>query len=88
MVYVIYLIVKVVRLLLYVLELAMLLRAILSWLPIDEDSTLVNFLYAITEPLISPVRLLLDKLGWFRHTPLDISFFITFLLISLLATLL
>ena len=77
--YVVYLIVSLVRLLLFVLELAMLLRAVLSWFPIDEDNAIVNFLYTITEPLIAPVRLLLDKLGWFRNTPIDISFFITFL---------
>ena len=86
--YVVYLLVSLVRIVLRGLEIAMLLRAILSWFPIDEDGPLVSLLYSITEPVIMPVRALLDKLGWFRGTPLDMSFFITFLILSLLSALL
>ncbi|MBQ3708098.1 MAG: YggT family protein [Clostridia bacterium] len=76
------------RILLYALELLMLARAILSWLPLDEDSPVENFLYAVTEPVIAPVRALCDRFGWFESLPVDMSFFITFILISVLAALL
>ena len=59
-------------------------RAILSWLPIDEDNPIVNFLYAVTEPVIMPVRAVIEKFGWFEGMPIDMSFFITFLLLSVL----
>ena len=59
-------------------------RAILSWLPIDEDNPIVNFLYAVTEPVIMPVRAVTEKFGWFEGMPIDMSFFITFLLLSVL----
>ena len=59
-------------------------RAILSWLPIDEDNPIVNFLYAVTEPVIMPVRAVIEKFGWFERMPIDMSFFITFLLLSVL----
>lgn len=72
------------RLLISGIELLMLIRALLSWFPIDEDSTLLRFLYAVTEPVIFPVRALLARLGWFQDFPLDVSFFLTFLLLSVL----
>ena len=59
-------------------------RAILSWLPIDEDNPIVYFLYAVTEPVIMPVRAVIEKFGWFEGMPIDMSFFITFLLLSVL----
>lgn len=68
--------------LLRVAELLMLLRAVLSFFPLSER--LLDILYTVTEPLIAPVRLLFDKLGWDIPVPLDIPFFITFILISVL----
>ncbi len=72
------------RILISGLEMLMLIRAVLSWFPIDEDSALLRFLYAVTEPVIYPIRALLDRLGWFQDFPLDISFFLTFVLLSVL----
>ena len=72
------------RILLYAFQLLMLARAIVSWLPLDEDSPVENFLYAVTEPVIAPVRALCERFGWFEELPVDMSFFITFLLITVL----
>lgn len=76
-----------VRVFLAAIELAMFLRAILSWFFV-EDSRLGDFLYAVTEPAILPVRLLFEKLGWFQNMPIDISFFVTFLLLSVVGSVL
>ena len=72
------------RILLYALEILMLARALVSWLPLDEDSPIENFLYTVTEPVIAPVRALCERFGWFEGLPVDMSFFITFLLITVL----
>ena len=72
------------RILLYAFQLLMLARAIVSWLPLDEDSPVENFLYAVTEPVIAPVRALCERFGWFEGLPVDMSFFITFILITVL----
>lgn len=80
--YVIEIIKNIVILLLTVVQLAMLARAILSWFPIDNG--FVNFLHAITEPFVLPIRLLFEKMNWFSGLPIDISFFVSYLLISLL----
>ena len=83
-----YLISGIASLLLTVLQLLMFARAILSWLPLDEESPLLFFLHAATEPFIMPVRALLERFEFFASSPLDISFFITFMLISILQTML
>jgi YggT family protein len=74
---------NVVVLLLSGLQLAMLVRAVLSWFPI-EPNKFINFIYAITEPVIAPIRALFDKMGWFRGLPIDMSFMASYLLIALL----
>ena len=73
--------------LIFALEIAMFIRAIISWFPIDENK-FTDFLYSVTEPVIMPIRLLFEKLGWFQNLPIDISFFVTFILLSLLSNIL
>ena len=75
--------VKFVYLLLTVLEFFMLFRAIMSWMPIDEDSKLFAFIYTVTEPIITPVRAILEKIPGMASFPLDLSFFATVMLLSI-----
>ena len=74
----------VVVLLLLGVQIAMMLRAILSWFFMDSNK-FVDFLYAITEPFIVPIRLLFEKLGWFQNLPIDVSFMVSYLLLSVLS---
>ena len=83
MAYVLHIVSTVVVLLLSAIQLCMLLRAILSWFMM-ESNRLTDFLYGVTEPFIYPVRLLFDRMGWFRNLPIDLSFMVTYLLLSLL----
>lgn len=78
-----YVLANVVLLLLTLLDLAMLLRAILSWIPELDGSKLGDFLYMITEPLIIPVRAVLERFSGVRNSPIDISFLVTCLLLLL-----
>ena len=79
-----YVLTATVRYLITAVQLLMFARAILSWLPVEEDSPIVNFLYAVTEPVIAPVRAVIERFGWFEGMPIDMSFFITFILLSFL----
>ena len=79
--------VNTVRVFLAAIELAMFARAILSWFFVEE-SRLGDFLYAVTEPAIIPVRLLFERFGWFVDSPIDVSFFVTFLLLSVVGAIL
>ena len=71
---------QVVIILLTAVQFAMLARAILSWFPIDNK--FVDFLHAVTEPFIYPVRMLFEKMNWFSGLPIDMSFFVTYIIIS------
>ena len=70
-------------------QLLMLVRAVMSWFPPSDGrgGPIRTFVYSLTEVFIMPVRALLDRFEWARRSPLDISFLITFLLLSLLSTL-
>ncbi len=74
--------------LLGILELCMLVRAILSWLPIKDDNPILLFVTMVTEPIIFPIRALFEKMGWFQNIPIDISFFAAYILLSVVSTLL
>ncbi len=80
---ILYIFTKTVSVLISAMQLLMMLRAVISWLPVDEDSNLVTFLYTMTEPLIMPVRALLSRFEALEDMPIDISFLIAFMLLSL-----
>lgn len=62
-------------------EVAILLRCIFSWVHTDPNTPVVQFLTRITEPVLAPVRKLLDP--WQRKTALDFSPFIVLLVLEL-----
>lgn len=71
-----------------VIELCFLVRAVLSWLPIGDDSVILKFVFMVTEPIVAPIRMLFEKLGWFQNMPIDISFLVAyFVLIAISGTL-
>ena len=83
-----YIIIQVAVTLIWALQTAMFLRAIMSWIPGLDENKFGDFLYAITEPFIVPVRALLDRIPLFQGFPLDMSFLFTYLLLSLISMLL
>lgn len=66
-------------------QLAMLLRMILSLLGIDEEGGLGAFLLILTEPVILPMRILLSRVRALEGLPIDLSFMATYLLLSILS---
>ena len=84
----IYVVTKLVSVFLGAEQLLMMFRAVLSWLPVDEDSNISNFLFAMTEPVIYPVRMLLDRFEGLDEFPIDLSFIISFMILSLVQMLL
>ena len=75
---------KTVLYLLFALELAMLVRSVMSWFLADEENRFGRFLVVITEPVVAPVRILFNKFNWFQDTPLDVPFLVAFVLIILI----
>lgn len=66
-----------------VVQLAMLVRAVLSWVMPDAEGALINFLYAITEPFIGIIRRITDRFVNYSG-PLDLSFAITVILLTVI----
>ncbi len=77
----VYIVLQTAHTLLSVLSVALMVRAVLSWLFMGEQTKLGSFLYVVTEPIILPVRALCDRFGWFQGLPFDMPFLITTLLL-------
>lgn len=41
----------------------LLCRALISWVPVDRDSAIVRMLFALTEPVLAPIREALPQTG-------------------------
>ncbi len=71
---------------LYLLEIMMLVRAVMSFVSPNASGKVFDFIYNVTEFFISPVRALLGRFEFVRRSPLDIPFFVTTLIIAIFAS--
>ncbi len=67
-----------------IIILAMIIRALASWVHMDERNAFIRFLARITDPFIMPVRRIIGG----TTMVLDISFLIAFFMLSTLSILL
>lgn len=56
--------------LLQLLSFAILIRALLSWVNPDPSNPIVQFLVAITEPVLQPLRQIVPRVGMIDITPM------------------
>lgn len=77
----IYVFASIIRIILTTLEILMLVRAVFSWFPMASDSALANFTHVLTEPVVIPVRAVLERFEIIQSIPIDIPFFIAFVLV-------
>ena len=70
-------------LLLNVLWLAILVRVILSWFPVDPSNPIIRLVWDVTEPILAPFRRVIPKIGMFDLSPLAAFLVISFLQQSL-----
>ncbi len=72
---------------LFVFEMVLVARAVLSWFPLSRDNKLIDLLHAITEPVLSPIRKMLNRSSIFNNSMLsmmDFSPIVAFLLIEVI----
>lgn len=74
--------VRVTMLILGAVNIAMLIRAVTSWMP-GLDGAWLDMVYMITEPVVAPVRAFFDLFPVFRNSPIDFSFLISFMLLNI-----
>ncbi|MEN6314369.1 MAG: YggT family protein [Clostridiaceae bacterium] len=77
---------RIVRIIFGVMELALLVRAFISWLPVPREHRLVRLLYQITEPILAPIRSLIQRSSFGHNMILDISPIIALILIAIVRT--
>ena len=58
------------RTLIDVYALIILVRVVLSWLPVDRDQAWARFIVDVTEPLVGPIRRILPPFGGLDFSPL------------------
>ena len=66
-------------LLLQVLWLAILVRVILSWFPVDPSNPIIRIVWEVTEPVLAPIRRVIPSIGMFDLSPLAAFLLISFL---------
>ncbi len=52
------------------LAFAIFARAIVSWFPIDKNGPIVQFLNAVTDPVLEPLRKVIPPIGMIDITPM------------------
>ena len=58
------------NLLLQILLIAIFVRVLLTWLPIDQSNRIVRILFDVTEPVLAPFRRVIPKIGMFDLSPI------------------
>ena len=77
------LIIGLINTILTLLWIALLIRAVLSWLPVGNDNPLKNVITQITEPILTPIRRVMPKTGVFDLSPI-VAIFLIILVSNLL----
>jgi YggT family protein len=68
-----------VQILVWILQIAIIGRALLSWFPIDPRSPLVTVLNEITEPVLAPLRRVVPRIGMIDITPM-VAIFVLYII--------
>jgi YggT family protein len=70
-------------LLLQILLMAIFVRVLLTWLPIDQANPIVRVLNDVTEPVLAPFRRVIPRIGMFDLSPIAAMLIIQFILQNL-----
>lgn len=70
--------------LLVFIQYAIFARVIVSWLPISKNNSIISLLYQITEPILAPLRGIIERSAIGRNLIFDFSPMLAFILIGLI----
>ena len=71
-----------IQILCHIIVLLVIVRAIVSWFPVNPGERFVAFIYRVTEPILSPVRRIIPRTG-----PVDLSPLFVVIILELIASL-
>lgn len=66
------------------LAFAIFARAILTWFPIDRNGPIMQFLNAVTDPVLEPLRKVIPPIGMIDITPMVAMLLLFFIASALL----
>lgn len=81
---ILYIISKFVQITLFGILGAMVCRSLLSLFVVPEESILYIFLAYVTEPVILPFRILLERLNIGQELPIDLSMLVAYASLSMI----
>ena len=64
-----------------IIEFAILARVLISWLPVPRENRLIQMLYTITEPILAPIRALIERSSFGKNMMFDFSPIVALLLV-------
>ena len=70
-----------------VLLVIMLVSAVMSWIPNNIDHPIMTFINGVTDFLVRPMRKLLWRFEFVRSFPLDLSFYLTSVVLVIMRSL-
>ena len=77
-----YVIVTLLQYAIDIMQLLIVVRAVLSWIPFEQENALENIIIRITEPVEAPVRAVLERISLFQSLPIDLSGIIAYVILS------
>jgi len=75
---------KALNIILTIVEVLIFVRVIVSWLPISRDNPLIVVLYQLTEPILGPIRNIIQKSAIGANLMFDFSPIVAWLLIRVI----
>ena len=83
-----YIFAKTVSLIIDLVFIAMMARVIIPFFLDVEESRVYALAFFISEPFVAPVRYVMIKMNWGQDSPIDWAFFMTYMILWLLQSLL
>lgn len=75
---------RAIYILLNFIQLAIFARVIISWIPIPKDNPIIKLIYQITEPILAPIRGMIERSSFGKNMMFDFSPIVALLLIQVI----
>ena len=79
-----YVLVTTLKYFLTAMQVLLIVDVILSWLPLEDDSPIVQIVSLLTAPILLPIRAILDRIGLFQSLPIDLSNMFGIIILSII----
>ena len=73
---------KAIDFIFWIASIAIIVRALISWFPVSKDNQIVKLLYQLTEPILAPIRRLVENSSIGRSIMFDISPIVALILLE------